>query len=226
MPDRFVTVGTFTLAYEAELARNLLEAEGIRAILGGEIAGGMLPTGEIQLQVPDRDAARATGVLAAQAAGTLDEDWEEQAEAGVWTCSICGEPVAEDTAVCHSCRTPRDAICTATGRPPEAIRPPQEEIVTTPAPAPVVDAPEEVREEVADATPPAAAGDELARRALRTAVLALPVVVLVPLAWWYLFRLLAHPGELGPTGMRSFAWAVALNGLTALTWITFFLWAR
>jgi hypothetical protein len=226
MADRFVTVGTFTLAYEAELARNLLEAEGIHAILGGEHAGGLLPTSEVELQVAEHDAARATGVLAAQAAGVLDEDWEERAEAGVWTCSVCGEAVPEGTAVCQSCRTPRDAILTTTGRPTEAIQPPQEEIVITPTSAPPADAPEEVREEIADTTPPAAAGDELARQALVTAVLALPLVFLVPLAWWHLFRLFMHPGELGPTGMRALAWAVALNGLTALTWFAFLVWAR
>jgi hypothetical protein len=144
MADRLVTVGTFTLAYEAELARNLLEAEGIRAAVSGDLTGTLLPTGEIQLQVPADDAPRATGILAAQAAATsLDEDWEDKAEAGVWTCSICGEPVAEGSAVCHSCQTPRDAIRATAPRPPGAIQPivPPidpllEQVTTTPPPPP------------------------------------------------------------------------------------------
>jgi hypothetical protein len=119
MSDRFVTVGTYALAYEAELARNMLGAEGIEAVVGGDLAGGLLPLGEIQLQVREQDAARAAGILAEQAArATLDEGWEDRAEsgAGVWVCSLCGEPVPQDCTVCLSCRTPRDSI--RADRPP------------------------------------------------------------------------------------------------------------
>ncbi len=115
MSGRFVTVATYSLPYEAELARNMLEAEGIEAIIGGDLTGGMLPLGEIQLQVREEDAAGAVGILADQAArATLEDDWETQAEsgAGVWTCSLCGEPVPENATLCPSCQTPRDAIRT------------------------------------------------------------------------------------------------------------------
>jgi ribosomal protein L37AE/L43A len=43
--------------------------------------------------VPADQAARATGILAAQDAASLGADWEERAEAGLWTCSVCGEAV-------------------------------------------------------------------------------------------------------------------------------------
>jgi hypothetical protein len=224
MPDRFVTVGTYTLAYEAELARNLLETEGIAAIIDGDLTGGLLPTGEIQLQVAAEDAGRATGILAAQAAeASLAEDWEERAEAGVSTCSVCGEPVAEGTAVCHSCRTPRDAVRTATGRVSDAIQPPREQLATTPSPTPAP-AQEQVPEEAEEPDAPTAAGDELARRALGAAAWTLVIVFVAPLAWWYLLRIVLHPGSLGPRGIRHFAWALALNSLIALTWIAWLLW--
>jgi hypothetical protein len=225
MPDRLVTVGTFTLAYEAELARNLLEAEGIQAVVAADIAGALLPTGEIRLQVPADEAGRATGILAAQAAAALDEDWEEQAEAGVWTCSVCGEPVAEGITVCHACQTPRDAIRTAPGRPADAIEPPREQIAATPSPPPAA-ATEGVPDEADEPDPPTSAGDDLARRALGAAVLTLAIVFLLPLAWWYLGRLLLHRGDLSPTGMRHFAWALALNGIVTVTWIAVLVWIR
>ncbi len=113
MPDQLITVANYFLAYEADLARNLLESEGIRAFVNGNMTGSLLPTGEIQLQVSAADAPRAAAILAAQAAeASLDDDWEDQAEqgAGLWTCSLCGEPVANGMTVCHACQTPRDAI--------------------------------------------------------------------------------------------------------------------
>ena len=116
MSDHFVTVQKFNKSYEAQLAKNLLESEGIPSIVSGELSQDMMlaVTGldEIALQVREEDAQRATGILAAVAAAKLDEDWEEQAEsgAGVWTCSICGEPISNNLSVCYSCQTPRESI--------------------------------------------------------------------------------------------------------------------
>jgi hypothetical protein len=128
--DKFITVATYSLAYEAELARNLLAAEGIAALVGGDMAGSLLPTFEIQLQVAAGDAQKAAALLAAAESATLDEDWESKAESGVWTCSLCGEAVPEGETACRSCQTPRDAIRAT--RPASQIRrepPPPEERV-------------------------------------------------------------------------------------------------
>jgi hypothetical protein len=115
MSDHFVTVQHFGNSFEAQLAKNLLENEGITSMVTGELSQDvLLGTGlnQIALQVHEDDAQRATGILAAVAAAKLDEDWEEQAEsgAGVWTCSICGEPISNNLSVCYSCQTPRESI--------------------------------------------------------------------------------------------------------------------
>src|SRR2546423_10275041 len=98
MSDRLVTVASFSVPYEADLARGLLETEGITAFLAGDMAASTLagvggPIGRVDLQVRETDAQRAAGILAVCAAeATLDEDWETQAEEGadVWVCSLCG----------------------------------------------------------------------------------------------------------------------------------------
>src|SRR5712691_8986685 len=68
MADRLITVATFSVDLEAELAKNRLEEEGIRAFLQGETATGLFQLGYapggIQLQVAEEDGERAVDVLA------------------------------------------------------------------------------------------------------------------------------------------------------------------
>ncbi len=139
MADRFITVATFHNNFEAQLAKNLLENEGIECILGGALAsamlfGGLAAPDPIVLQVREEDAKRAAGALAAVEAARLDEDWEQQAEsgAGVWICSICGEPISNRLTICHSCQTPREGIRASPPRDSisgreERITPPNED---------------------------------------------------------------------------------------------------
>lgn len=117
MPERFVTVATYGVPLEAEMAKNLLETEGIASFLDGELTAlafvGNSAMGQIRLQVSDQDAPRAAALLAAHAAeATLDADWETQAEegAGVWICSLCGTPVSDLLTVCFACQTRRTDI--------------------------------------------------------------------------------------------------------------------
>jgi hypothetical protein len=223
MADKFVTVATFTLAYEAELARNLLEAEGVQAIIGGDLMGGLLPVEEIQLQVRADEAARATAILAAQAAeASLDEGWEDRAEAGVWTCSICGEPVPENVPVCYSCRTPREAIRSAAPRPTDAIQHAPDQVTPTPPPLPLPEV-EELsvpQEDKKEPNKPTTVGDDLARRAFVAAVFgAAGAGVLMPLSWWFLLRLATYPGELNRTGIHHLYWALGLNAVAVVFWL-------
>jgi hypothetical protein len=117
MSERLVTVATFGLESEAQLASNLLESEGIPSVLSGSMMAAMLPNPilplEIRLEVREEDAPRATALLAQVA---LDRDWEKQAQGNFWTCTACGDAVAEDLPVCSSCGTPRDAIRGADNR--------------------------------------------------------------------------------------------------------------
>jgi hypothetical protein len=66
--ETLVTVASFPDAAEAELAKERLELEGIRAfVIGGQTAGVMPyltgPTGGVRVQVDPRDLARAKEVL-------------------------------------------------------------------------------------------------------------------------------------------------------------------
>jgi hypothetical protein len=68
MENELVTVATFPDVAEAELARERLELEGIRAFVIGAQTGGVMPfltgpEGGIQVQVDPQDAQRAKEVL-------------------------------------------------------------------------------------------------------------------------------------------------------------------
>src|SRR5262245_56592890 len=78
MPDKIVTLATFSDPVEARLTKNRLEAEGIPASLSGnETAGlcaGFRDLGSIQLLVSEANLDRARAILAS-------EDGEESVEA-------------------------------------------------------------------------------------------------------------------------------------------------
>jgi hypothetical protein len=130
MSDRFVTVASYTYTPEAQLARNLLESEGIPAFLSGELAADALTglAGEARLQVREQDAPRATSILAAVSAKvSLDENWEAQAERGLTPCAVCGIAMQRAESVCPACGEPNTRITTdrrgtwaSRPRPPEA----------------------------------------------------------------------------------------------------------
>src|SRR4051794_31664637 len=99
MSDRLVTVASYTFAPEAQMARNLLEAEGVPAFLAGEMTAEVLVGvgDEVHLQVREQDARRAVSILASVSGeAELDEDWEAQAVSGadIWPCPLCDTPVS------------------------------------------------------------------------------------------------------------------------------------
>ncbi len=239
MADKFVTVKTFSLALEAQLAKNLLQTEGIESFLTGEFSADVLLANpalgdQVRLQVHERDAQRAAGILAAHEA-SLDDDWEDRAEnADVWVCSLCGSPVSNSLPVCYACETPREGIRaepppTATGirptgasaTPPDTVQKPEGVPAKTAAPgrtpAGAGDEEDEDEEEEGEELSP---GDDLARRAFWASLfgVALPCPVL-PFAWYCLARVLSYPGELSPGGRRHFYWATLVNGLAVLGWV-------
>jgi hypothetical protein len=239
LADKFVTVQTFHQTFEAQLAKNLLENEGIESMLSGEFTADMLPFGQagagdqIVLQVREEDAQRAAGILAAVAAAKLDKDWEEQAESGadVWICSICGEPISNRLSICYSCQTPREAIRAGSPRDRAAIQqkpapPPtgeeiqkRDEITRTEPPAPAAPAPAQLEADERDdpgENHSSAVGDDLARHAFGAAFFGFLTVLLLPLSWYYLVRLAFFPEELSPRGMRYFYGALLINGVFLL----------
>jgi hypothetical protein len=66
-PDmKLVRIRTFsggTARLDAELAKNLLEAEGIHCILPGEISAEVIPVFDVPLLVSEEDAEQAAAIL-------------------------------------------------------------------------------------------------------------------------------------------------------------------
>jgi hypothetical protein len=93
MKEKLVTVARFSDYVEADLARQMLEAEGITAFVMGQNVGnvyaGVPAAIDIQLQTPESQAERAIEILEAreQDAAEADEedraqDWDEDVEDG------------------------------------------------------------------------------------------------------------------------------------------------
>jgi hypothetical protein len=87
MNDKLVTVARFTNYMEAELAKQLLEDEGIMAFaMGQNVAtntGGVPAAIDIQLQTPESQAEEAREILEAdrqqkdqESQSKPDEDWD------------------------------------------------------------------------------------------------------------------------------------------------------
>jgi hypothetical protein len=237
MADTFVTVMTFHQSFEAQLAKNLLDNEGIASVLSGEQMsdlqfGNVAMGDQIVLQVDEDDAQRAAGLLAAVAAAKLDDNWEEQAEADVWTCSICGEPIGNRLSICYSCQTPRESIRAAAPRESIAVQPQptpptgqevqkRDEITETPSaepppPAPLPEPMMPAEMETDIQLSPTAANDDLARRAFLASIMGAASVFLLPLSWYYLFRVLFASGEMSTKGLRYMYGAWLVNMLFVL----------
>lgn len=235
MADQFITVATFNRTFEAQMAKNLLENEGIDAIMGGAFASdmlfGSLAVGDqIVLQVRADDAQRAAGILAVAAAeARLDDDWEEQTESGVWICSLCGEPISNRLSICYSCQTPKDSIRTASPRESDAI---QTDLTPTPSSEDITDKPTQkivihetpsvpVRTKDDDNEEPAMTrGDDLARKAFLASIFAAVMPVLLPVAWVMLVRAAWQSDDTTAKGNRYF-YAVLLLNLFAVGLICF-----
>jgi putative signal transducing protein len=76
-----VTVASFSLQPEAQLAKNLLESEEIPAVLSEEVAGDMLHLGsEIKLMVPKEFVDRARELLSEAEQHKFDREAAAEAE--------------------------------------------------------------------------------------------------------------------------------------------------
>jgi hypothetical protein len=199
MSDQHVTVAFFPTPTEAEMARNLLEDEGISVLLLGDISANALtgmvgPAGSVELQVPDTEVQRARDVLAASFAAAREANAAIGAPltaAGKpgWACPNCDDVVDLDIEVCPSCGT----LMEDPSAPTSAMSLLQDE-----GPAP---------EQLATWV-----GDRLAQRALRAALIALVLpIVGVPFSWYPLGKLLTFKGELSPTGTRQLYFALVIN---------------
>ena len=76
-----ITVATFDRTFEAQLAKNLLETEGILAFLEGDVTADVLHlTNEIKLQVSQENAEAARAVLEGAERHELNAETAREAE--------------------------------------------------------------------------------------------------------------------------------------------------
>jgi hypothetical protein len=242
--DKYVIVAKFTFPYEGELAKNLLQNEGIESFLSGEMSADALSavSDQVLLQVHEQDAQRAAGTLAAHQA-SLDDDWEDKAEhdPDVWVCSLCGSPVSNRLSACLACQTPREGIRAdrpysptdiqqgpAAPPPPDPIQK-RDEVATDVSPPARPDARGLTRADVSpadeDAFPKAALSDDWGRRALIASLLSFAgMAFFLPFAWYFLARLAMFDGELSPGALRRFYLALLLSGVATVFWLGLFAW--
>ena len=83
MEDELITIDTFETAFEANIAKNILQDNDIEAVVVGEDLVSMLPpipTVKVELKVFTVDAERAKQVLADQKNQPLDEDIDRESQ--------------------------------------------------------------------------------------------------------------------------------------------------
>ena len=105
-------VGSFATPVEADAIRGLLEAAGIRSLLADEATVGMNwllgnAVRGVKVLVADDDLVRAVQIVS-QAADAAREVAHRIDAPPDWKCSLCGEEVSGDFAVCWSCGATRD----------------------------------------------------------------------------------------------------------------------
>jgi hypothetical protein len=112
MSDKLVTVRTFQVLMEAEMARMVLEGEGVQAFLSdtGIVNFNWFlsnAVGYIKLQVPELQAQRAVELLQqiperrASVFAKVDDDDEGAAEDNA--CLACGAMMSEQETKCTAC---------------------------------------------------------------------------------------------------------------------------
>jgi len=214
MSEKFVLVASFSIPYQAELARNRLQAEGVRVLMSGQIGAstfgfGVLG-GQIRLEVPEAEFDKAHAILAevlAEQEGP-PPGWEKAAEQpeGLWICPMCGSAVSRARFTCPDCgtaRTPDAAPATDTAIQSGAARD------AVGVGAPLVDDADVEGENAA----PSSVGP------LRPAELRAPSVATNSL-WVGWFLLLGEVGiGLGYLVLRSAVWIVPLAAVTVVAFL-------
>ena len=83
MEDELITIDTFETAFEANIAKNLLQDNDIEAVVVGEDLVSMLPpipTVKVELKVFAADVEKAKQILADQKNQPLDEDTDQESQ--------------------------------------------------------------------------------------------------------------------------------------------------
>lgn len=107
MPE-LVCLKTFPDRLEADMAKSLLEANGIKASVSADDAGGMRPdlgftSGGVRLFVLSENADKAIELLAKESPGKPDSSSPDgKAETAIF-CYHCGLLLSEQLAKCPGC---------------------------------------------------------------------------------------------------------------------------
>ena len=127
MPEHTEVIATYKTGMEAQVARMILESEGIEAVVSGDVPSaasfgllGPLQYTRIELSVGAIDVARAQSALWRSAGqAELDADWEDSAESAVsgWLCLGCDTEVPLDQDACPECGTLRSEQTPEDGEP-------------------------------------------------------------------------------------------------------------
>jgi len=190
MSPQLKTIATFLAPEEADLARCILDSEGISSYLEGATTISMAwwwsnAIGGVKLQVAEADEPRARQILAQKAA-------PERGDATVLTCPHCGEEIPPGFEVCWSCQSPV-----------------KEEVSAPSVNASVMLTPQEQGLELEAETP----NDENAARALRAGILG--IIVCPPLlnfySLWLLLKIAYQDQLLSDKGKRQYRWAMIIN---------------
>jgi hypothetical protein len=197
MPDKMVTLATFGTVEEAYLAKNFLEAEGIRTFLSDEATVGNLwhlgnAFGGVKLCVSDADLEQAERVLDRQ-----DALNEESSPDGTNRPTAEPRPEGVDDRI--------TSVQPADGLPSEKVA--------------EQDALQDQEDEV---EPPFAPGEVMASRAFRAAVLGLFVFPIAVYSLWLIVRLFFWEGELSDAGRYKLVFAFLINCIIVLFWLAFF----
>lgn len=88
-------IGTYLSPWEAEIARGLLESEGVPAVLGNAHQVGAqfplaLALGGVRLEVPVEYETQAKAILARQRNGEYEEALESEFQLPANVCARCG----------------------------------------------------------------------------------------------------------------------------------------
>ena len=83
MEDELITIDTFETAFEANIAKDLLQDNDIKAVVVGEDLVSMLPPMpmiKVELKVFAADVEKAKQILADQENQPLDEDTDQESQ--------------------------------------------------------------------------------------------------------------------------------------------------
>ena len=217
MSEKLVTVARFATPFEARVAKNRLEAEGIPVFLGDEESVGNLwhlglALGGVKLLVPDDHIQKAMDLLTAlpeeetAEADAHSDKGESDSEAiqEAWTCPQCGNRVTADQGFCTSCGSSGDGPDEATFNSPEK------------------DSEDSAAPEDGSNLPLPLLGDDIAFRALKAATFSLLFLPLVFYSCWLLLRLVTFPGDLSRHGIRNMVGAMVLDFFVLIVFVAIF----